>query len=454
MTREEIFPKQIESEKAVLCSMLVKPDVIDDVMTIVSSDDFFSDANRTIFHAMTTLVEDGRKFDAIVLSAEIQRLGKLEQIGGFPYLGEIIATECNAELATNYAQEVRKSAVLRSIQLFASSTFKEAQNYSHVEEVLAKAEQKLCEIRDGTITESVSPIAASIVDTFAAIEARRTNGVDGIPTGFRKLDDLLGGFHPSELLILAARPGVGKTALALNFAEAVAQTKNAVLYVSLEMNRTELITRLIASKSRVHNRKIKNGLYNDCDWMAMQNAAKELEREPILIDDTPSRTIAEIASTARRIQRQTPLSLVVIDYLQLVEPENTKIPRQEQVATMTRKLKQLARNLEVPVLCLAQLNRQVEATKDARPKLSQLRESGAIEQDADVVMFIHREDYGLSSDEVEKKDCRGKSTLIVAKQRSGPTGDVTLTWNGDTGIFDEPKPAFGNKTNDFDEYHF
>lgn len=453
--QDDIFPKQIESEKAVLCSLLVKPSLVDDVLAVVAAEDFFSEENQTIFQAIQTLVEENRKFDVLILAAELKRLGTLERIGGYPYLAEIAATECNAVHATVYAQEVRKASVLRSIQLVASSTFKEAQNYSNVEDVLAKAEQRLNEIRDGAVVESVTPLSDVVDETFGMIESRKSKGVEGIQTGFRSLDSLLGGFHPSELIILAARPGVGKTALALNFAEAVARSQqDAVLYVSLEMAKTELVSRLLCSKSGVTNRRIKNGTFNECDWMYLQSASEQLKRELFYIDDTPARSIAEISATARRLKRQIPLQLVVIDYLQLVEPDNVKLPRQEQVATMTRKLKQLARHLELPVLCLAQLNRQVEATKDARPKLSQLRESGAIEQDADVVLFIHREDYGLSNAEVEKNDCRGKSTLFVAKQRSGPTGDLPLFWNGETGTFSEPKPTFGNKTDDFDEYSF
>jgi replicative DNA helicase len=253
----------------------------------------------------------------------------------------------------------------------------------------------------------------------------------GLETGFLDYDDLTGGLHDSELVILAARPSMGKTALALNFAEHVAIDERgpgkAVLLVSLEMSALELGDRLLCSRARVNSHRLRNGQLKAEDSHRLIQTAADVSRAPLFIDDSPSRNMTEIAATARRLKRQDELALVIIDYLQLIEPDNPRDPRQEQVARISRRLKGLARELNIPVLCLAQLNRQVEATRDNRPQLSHLRESGAIEQDADVVVFVHREEFYQTNEE-DRDRVKGQADLMIRKQRNGPTGDIKLTW--------------------------
>jgi replicative DNA helicase len=245
----------------------------------------------------------------------------------------------------------------------------------------------------------------------------------GIETGFKDLDSLTGGLHNSELVILAARPSMGKTALALNMAEYVAIELNiTVLFVSLEMSSLELADRLLCSRARVDSHRLRNGTISNDDRRKLVERAGEISQAPLFVDDTPSRNMTEIAATARRLKRKNELGLIVIDYLQLIDPDNLRDQRQEQVARIARRLKGLARELEVPVLCLAQLNRQAEVAKENRPRLSHLRESGAIEQDADTVMLLHR------PDRYEPGQHEGIIEIIVAKQRNGPTGDIKLAW--------------------------
>jgi replicative DNA helicase len=271
-----------------------------------------------------------------------------------------------------------------------------------------------------------------IVEAFDRIDARLEHGEGvGVPSGFHDLDNMTGGLHGSEFIILAARPSMGKTALAMNMAEHAAIEANVpTLFVSLEMAKVELAQRMLCSQGRIDANKFRSGFMSAEDRQKLIEASAKLGKAQMFIDDTPARTCTEIAACARRIKRKQGLGLIVIDYLQLIQPDDPRDPRQEQVAKMARRLKGIARELKVPILCLAQLNRQADTGKEGhRPKLSQLRESGAIEQDADVVMFIHREEYYCDSrEEAQEKGICGQADLIIAKQRNGPTGDIKLAW--------------------------
>jgi replicative DNA helicase len=271
-----------------------------------------------------------------------------------------------------------------------------------------------------------------------------------VETGFTDFDQLTGGLHNSELIILAARPSMGKTALAMNMAEhAAIQLQTPVLFISLEMSSIELADRMLCSLAKVNGHRLRNGTISAEDRARLVEKAAEISQAPLYVDDSPSRTVTEIAAAARRIRRREGrLGLIVIDYLQLIEPDNSKDPRQEQVARIARRLKGMARELEVPVLCLAQLNRQAEDSKDHRPRLSHLRESGAIEQDADVVMFVHREEYYHRGD--EQNEYAGQAELIVSKQRNGPIGDVRLVWLREFTRFQDEVP---DRLQEFDDYN-
>jgi len=302
--------------------------------------------------------------------------------------------------------------------------------------------------------DTPTPMLDASLEMFEGLDRRLSGETAEIPTGFVDLDNLTGGLHKSELVILASRPSMGKTALALNIAEYVAINAQAtVLIASMEMSRSELVQRMFCSRGKIDGCKFHSGFLSGGDRKALVEMSVELSKAPLYIDDSPSRSVAEIGACARRL-RDANLGLVIIDYLQLIQPDSSKDPRQEQVAKISRKLKGLARELAVPVLCLAQLNRQMEAGKEGhRPRLSHLRESGAIEQDADVVMFIHREEYYHTREEAQENGIAGQADVIVAKQRNGPTGDVKLAWFDKFTCFEnlsqKPYEEFGEYQEEF-----
>jgi replicative DNA helicase len=300
-------------------------------------------------------------------------------------------------------------------------------------ELLGRAEERIFSILEKRSSAEAKPIQQVLMDVMVRMDARmkHEHAIGGVETGFSDLDRLCGGLHNSELIILAARPSMGKTALAMNIAEHVAiGLGQTVLFVSLEMACLELADRLLCSAAQVNGNRLRNGTISQEDRRRLVQKSAEIGSAPLFIDDTPGRTLTEIAAVARRLKRKNGLALVVIDYLQLIEPDNPRDPRQEQVARIARRLKTMCRELDLPVLCLAQLNRQAEVSRDNRPRLNHLRESGAIEQDADVVMFVHREEYYQTNDE-DRERVKGQAEIIVAKQRNGPIGDVKLLWQQD-----------------------
>jgi replicative DNA helicase len=424
-------PRNLEAERGVLGSILIKPDVCDDVALIIRPDDFYDDANRTLYTHMRSMHDEGRKIDLTLLVDRLKVAGDFELAGGTVYLAELMQSVPTAAHAVYYAQIVRDKSTLRSLIHSSTEILRDAYDDScESREMLSRAEQKIFAILDERGAGNLSNISDILQEAMVRIDARmkREHAIGGIETGFRDFDSMTGGLHDSELIILAARPSMGKTALALNIAEHVSLgTQTPVLFVSLEMSSVELADRVLCSIARVNGQRLRNGTISNEDRRALVEKAAELSQAPLFVDDTPSRTMTEIAAAARRLKRKSGLGLIIIDYLQLIEPDNQKDPRQEQVARIARRLKGLARELKVPVLCLAQLNRQAEASKDNKPRLSHLRESGAIEQDADVVMFVHREEYYQTDDESRAR-CAGQAEIIVSKQRNGPIGDVKLAW--------------------------
>ena len=419
-------PFDLQAEIGVLGSIVLLPDVLDDVVMIVKSIDFYDDAHQKLFRHMCELHESGKKMDINLLTDRLKAAGDYESVGGAAYLSKIINSVPNAAHATYYADIVREKATLRSLITVSTEilrdSYDETQEAKHL---LGQAEQKIFSILDAV--QTIKDVLHTAIDRLEArLEGRHTTG--GVDTGYTDLDNQTSGLHNSELIILAARPSMGKTAFAMNIAEnVVLQQRKPVLFVSLEMSAIELADRLLCSVAKVNGHRMRNGSISQDDRLRLVEKASVLSETPLYVDDSPSRTVTEIAAAARRIKRrQGELGLVVIDYLQLVEPDNPKDPRQEQVAKIARRLKILSRELKVPVLCLAQLNRQTEMGKENIPRLSHLRESGAIEQDADVVMFVHREEYYRHGD--DKKEHEGKAQIIVAKQRNGPVGDINLLW--------------------------
>ena len=300
-------------------------------------------------------------------------------------------------------------------------------------QLVSRAEERIFSILERRTNTEAKGISDVLQEALSRMDARMKNehALGGVETGFTELDSLCGGLHNSELSILAARPSMGKTAIAMNIAEHVSMNlKMPVLFVSLEMACLELADRLLCSSARVNGHRLRNGTISQEDRRRLVQKSSEISSAPLFIDDAPGRTLTEIAAVARRLKRKQGLSLIVIDYLQLIEPDNPRDPRQEQVARIARRLKMMSRELDIPVLCLAQLNRQAEASRDNRPRLNHLRESGAIEQDADVVFFVHREEYYQTNDE-DRERTKGQAEIIIAKQRNGPVGDIKLLWQSD-----------------------
>ncbi|MEI6240633.1 MAG: replicative DNA helicase [Planctomycetia bacterium] len=427
-------PANVDAERAVLGSILLKPDVCDDVALVVRPEDFHDESHQILYRHLLDLHDGGKRVDATILHERLQSKGDLERVGGAPAIADILAAVPHAAHATHYAQIVRDKSMLRSLIDASTDILRDA--YDSVDEpreLLSRAESKIFEILEHRSSAEAKPIDAILADVMVRMDARmkHEHAMGGVETGFTDLDSLCGGLHNSELIILAARPSMGKTAFAMNIAEHVAiAARHPVLFVSLEMACLELADRLLCSASQVNGHRLRNGTISQEDRRRLVQKSAEISSAPLYIDDTPGRTLTEIAAVARRLKRRQGLSLVVIDYLQLIEPDNPRDPRQEQVARIARRLKMMSRELDIPVLCLAQLNRQAEVSRDNKPRLNHLRESGAIEQDADVVMFVHREEYYQTTDE-DRERVKGQAEIIIAKQRNGPIGDIKLLWQHD-----------------------
>ncbi len=433
-------PFDSQAEIGVLGSLILNPDVANELALILRADDFFDDANRKIYSVIMNMFDSGRKFDITLLVNELKAANEFELIGGAEYLAMLANNVPNAAHAVYYGHIVRDKSTLRRLIDASSTILSDAYDgTAEPKELVSQAEQRIFQIQDERNANS----AASVSDVLKAAMARidqRMQGqqlVSGVLTHFTDFDKMTGGLHNGELIILAARPSMGKTAFAMNIAEQVAMRERApTLFVSLEMNAIELVDRLLCSVAKVNGSRLRVGTISADDQKRLLANAAKISNAPLYIDDAPSRTVSEVAAVARRITQQEKrkpggrgLGLIVIDYLQLLEPDNPRDPRQEQVAKIARRLKMLAREQKVPVLCLSQLNRQAEDSKDHRPKLSHLRESGAIEQDADVVMFVHREGYYHRGEEAE--ELQNQAEIIIAKQRNGPVGDIELIWERD-----------------------
>ena len=424
-------PCNLEAELGVVGSILLVPDVCDDVATILCADDFYGDAHRTLFGHMLAMHDAGRKIDLTLLVDELKKSDAFEQIGGVAYLATVTHSVPNAANAVYYAKIVRQKSTFRELIGAGTEILRDAYDEAvDSVELVSRAEERIFSVLDNRQSTSVQSIRKIMLESLDRIDERMSGEHTsvGVDTGFTELDALMGGLHNSELIILAARPSMGKTALALNIVEYVTLKSNIpTLLVSLEMSSMELADRLLSSVAKVDGARLRDGMVTTTDRQRLVEKAAYISEAPLFVDDAPNRTVTEIAAVARRIRRREGgLGFIVVDYLQLIQPDDAKDPRHEQVARMTRRLKGLAREMKVPVLCVAQLNRQTEDARDNQPRLSHLRESGAIEQDADVVMFVHRKEYFASED--EKDQFAGQAEVIIAKQRNGPVGKIDLAW--------------------------
>jgi replicative DNA helicase len=454
---EKAPPHDLDAERAVIGALIREPELCDEVVMVLRDpDDFYHDAHKRIFSHMMKMRGDNSSIDLLLLVNNLKLTDELDLVGGHAYLGELMDSVPISVHAPHYAKIVREKATLRKLIHAGSEIVRDAYAPETLtKDLLNRAALQMSQLCEAQTINQVTDMAALMMDAAAYMDRKGQGLVDGVKTGFPDLDNLIEGLHPNELIILAARPGMGKTALALNIAENIAvEDNNTILFVSLEMAKLELALRLICSRAKLDSGRVRKNILSQEEYGRFLDIADKLARAPMYIDDTPSRTVAEIAAVARRLKRQQDLKLLVIDYIGLITPENAEDPRQEQVAKIARRLKGLARELHVPILCLAQLNRQADTgRRDERPRLSQLRESGAIEQDADVVMFIYRKEMEMSQEQAAEKDLAHRAELIVAKQRNGATDDVPLIWRGEwTRFFSAAEHREQAYTEDFGNY--
>ena len=442
---DRLPPQSIEAERSVLGSMLRDNSVINDVVNYVNTENFYLDAHQKIFNAIKTIYNDGHPVDLLILSDKLSQLKQLEDVGRQPYLAELWDAAPTAANAEYYAKIVRDKSISRGLIHASTEILRDAYDQGQpAEEMLGSAERKILEIAEKGVTSHTYTLLQALDDAYTRIDQRMgrkdPNAISGVASGFVDLDALTAGFQQNELIILAARPSVGKTAFSLNIVRhAVVQDRMPVLFVSLEQSRIEIAERLLAAQARVDSFKLRKGHLSAEDIGKLHAAGDMLRNAPLFIDDTPAQGMLRISANARRLKIRSGLKMVVIDYLQLIEPENRRDPRQEQVAQISRRLKFLARELEIPVMALAQVNRSSEDRQDHRPRLADLRESGSIEQDADTCLMLHRPgrfDGGLEDNIIE---------VIIAKQRNGPTGEVTLTYLKQFMSYENHQPdgAFG-----------
>jgi replicative DNA helicase len=427
VSAQRIPPQSLEAEMCTLGSMILDVDCIGELVPIVKADHFYRLDHHLIFEAILKLYEDMQTVDLVLLRDELKRRGQLDQVGKVEYLVRLAESVPSSANAAYYARIVRDQAMLRSLISVSTEICSQAyEAQGEVAEIVDEAEQKIFEITQQKISGQAVPIKEIMSQTFELIDQRRGSHVYGLATGFRELDELTGGLQNSEMIVVAARPSMGKTALGLNMAEYVgADSKQPVAVFSLEMAAQQLAERMLCGRAQIDSQKLRKSILSDQEIQTMHDAAGELSEAKIYVDDSPSLTPLELRAKARRLKLQYDIELIVIDYLQLMHAPGSE-SRQMEVTTISRHLKAVARELNIPVVVMSQLNRSPEGREGHRPRMSDLRESGSIEQDADVVILLHREDYYHTEEGYENTNT---AEIIVAKQRNGPTGPVNLIWN-------------------------
>lgn len=435
-TINRVPPQSLESERALLGALLLKPDVLHDVADSVRPESFYAEKHRIIYEAMRELSERGEPIDLLSLSERLNGNGNLERIGGRAYLAELVGSAPAPGNYAHYADLVSRKHIMRSLidasYEITESAYDEGNDIVHT---LDEAEKKIMAIGNASASHKFIAISEKLADAWDRIEemSKNKDTIRGIPTGFPTLDNLLSGLHKSDLIILAARPSMGKTSLALDIARNTAVRHDVPVGIfSLEMSSEQIVDRMLSAESYVDSWKMRTGSINkEDDFAKIRDALENLSKAPIYIDDKPAQNILSMRAVARRLKRERGIGLIIVDYLQLMAPTNTKQSDSmvQQVTEISRSLKQLARELEVPVLALSQLSRAVEQ-RGGKPRLSDLRDSGSIEQDADVVMFIHRDDKRNPD-----SDRPNIAEILVEKHRNGPTGVAEL-------YFDEKRTSF------------
>lgn len=431
---QRIPPQNVEAEQAVLGAMLLSHDAVIVAMEKLQSQDFYRDVHRIIFEAMEHLHRENKEIDVITLPDELKRMKKLDDVGGLEYvlnLPNLVGSAANIEY---YANIVAEKALARNLISTCTELTTEAYDgQKETEALLDDAERRILQLSDTKNRGDFASVGAVVEVTLDKITKLYENkaGLTGLPTGFRDLDRMTSGLQPSDLILVAARPSMGKTAFTLNIAQNVGVRQHkTVAFFSLEMSQEQLVQRLLCQIAHIDSQKLRTGQLNsDEEWTRLTDACDKLYESPIYIDDTPGISVAEMRSKARRLKSGHGLDLIIVDYLQLMQGRNAE-SRQQEISEISRSLKALARELKVPLIALSQLSRSVESRQDKRPMLSDLRESGALEQDADIVSFLYREDY--YDKETENQHI---TEVILAKHRNGPVGSVKLYFKNEFTLF-------------------
>ena len=426
----KIPPQDIEAEQAVLGSMLTDQDAVIAAIEVLKEDDFYREDNKIIYTALLNIYNRAEPIDIITLKSELSSMGKLEAVGGLEYIVQLpdkVPTTANVE---RYVKIVEEKSMLRNLVKTANEIinlgYDETEN---VEDIMDIAEKKIFDVMQRKNSKGYTPIKDILIDSFTQLENlyNQKGSITGVPSGFVELDRKTAGLHGSELILIAARPAMGKTAFALNIGTYAATRAGCpVAIFSLEMSKEQLANRILCSEALVDSNKVRTGELEDEEWGKLAQTSGELSTAEIYVDDTPGISVMEIRAKCRKLKLEKNIGLVIIDYLQLIQGSGKRgASREQEIAEISRSLKILAKELNVPVIALSQLSRAVEGRPDHRPMLSDLRESGSIEQDADIVMFLYRDDY--YNENSEKKNI---AEVIIAKQRSGSTGTVELAWLG------------------------
>jgi len=431
-TPERTLPHNLEAEKSVLGAILVNNEAFNHAAELIDGRDFFRDAHRRIFDKMVALSERGDAIDLVTLKEELARMGELEAVGGPAYVASLADGVPRSANVEHYARIVKEKSTLRSLIFSANKILANAyQAEDDPDVILDGAEKAIFEIAEDRVRAGFTPLRDLVQSSFATIEKLQQHKgmVTGVPTGFVDLDEMTSGLQPSDLVLVAARPSMGKTSFVLNIAQHVGiHTDMTVGFFSLEMSKEQLFMRMLTGEARIDAHRFRSGYLNEKDYGRLSHALGTLAEARVYIDDTASIGVLEMRAKARRLQAEHGLNLLIIDYIQLMQGRGRFESRQAELASISRSLKGLAKELQVPVVALSQLSRAPETRSDHRPQLSDLRESGALEQDADVVMFIYRDEQYRDADGQPNQDSEGVAEIIIGKQRNGPVGTVKLAF--------------------------
>lgn len=427
---DKLPPHSIVAEQCLIASMMLDKELVGQVLAKVDREAFYLADHAIIYNIILALYEANRPIDAVILREELSKRGQLDEIGGTAYLAEVLNTVPSAANGMAYADTVRDKYLLRTLITASNDALREAYApHESVDHIIDRAEKRVFDIANKKISGSVSPLGEVAMEVYEMLES---SGRRGIETGFYELDDMLNGLQPGEMIIVAARPSMGKTAFSMNLIETMAANGQACAVFSLEMSKQQLAQRMMCSRAQIDAQRVRKGLLNAQEYQRLAMMVNEMNKMPIWVDDSPGLTPLELRAKARRLKQQHDIKAIMIDYMQLMDNPGVE-SRQQQISEISRSIKAVARELSVPVIALSQLNRGSESRDGHRPRMSDLRESGSIEQDADVIALLHREDYYRQTEPDFIPD--NIAEVIIAKQRNGPTGTVKLLFDNKTTTF-------------------